>query len=499
MTEQEVSISEYVTFLLANEAFAINMAPVQEIVRVPEIVKVPKAPPSLMGLANLRGKVLPIISLRRVFGLPEIELDESSRAIVIDIGQPMGFVVDKVLSVLTVEDSKIERTSEIGSVVSSDYIDGVIKGISGLSIVMVLNIARLTEKEFKGDSHIKTHHGMASRIESRDEAQAFTEERQFVSFTVNNEEYAIKIEDIKEIVQIPEHITQVPNTKDFVIGIMNLRDKTLPLASLRSLFSMPDAPITEQCRIVVLAMGAASIGIVVDEVREVLSVHESVIEPVPKVLFGDEQADSEISGICRLNNGKRLVSIISVDKLFRHKQLEEALDKMQEGTEQTELQQTDEDEEQVVVFKLNNQDYAVSINDVQEIVRIPDDLTRVPKTPSFVEGVINLRGKVLPVIDLNRRFELPQQERDDHQRIMVFALNGVTVGFIVDAVSEVLKIPKSFISEAPSLSEDQARIFKRLANLQKDRQSRIIQIIEPRELLEAHEINELQSSREQGQ
>jgi purine-binding chemotaxis protein CheW len=159
---------------------------------------------------------------------------------------------------------------------------------------------------------------------------------------------------------------------------MNLRDKTLPLASLRSLFSMPDAPITEQCRIVVLAMGAASIGIVVDEVREVLSVHESVI-------------------------------------------------------------------------------------------------------------------------DLNRRFELPQQERDDHQRIMVFALNGVTVGFIVDAVSEVLKIPKSFISEAPSLSEDQARIFKRLANLQKDRQSRIIQIIEPRELLEAHEINELQSSREQGQ
>lgn len=492
MSELESSINEYVTFLIADEAFAINMAPVQEIVRVPEVVKVPKSPPSLMGLANLRGKVLPIINLRKVFGLKDIELDESSRAIVIDICQPMGFVVDKVLSVINVEGSKIERTTDIGSIVSSEYIDGVMKEVTGLSIVMVLNIKRLIETEFKGDTQVFARQELTSKIDSMQEDEAFTEDRQFVSFAVNKEEYAIAIEDVQEIVQLPEHITQVPNTKDFVVGIMNLRDKTLPLASLRRLFSMPDAELTEQCRIVVLTMGSNSIGIIVDEVREVLSVHESVIEPVPKVLFGDEQADSEISGICRLNNSKRLVSIISVDRLFRHKHLEEAIDKMQDSKEQVELQEADDDEEQVVVFRLNSQDYAVSINDVQEIVRVPEELTRVPKTPSFVEGVINLRGKVLPVIDLNRRFELPEKARDDHQRIMVFALDGVNVGFIVDAVSEVLKIPKSAISGAPGLSAEQARIFSKVANLQKEK--RIIQIIEPQELLGVHELGELQSS-----
>jgi hypothetical protein len=82
--------------------------PVQEIIRVPEVVRVPLAPPTLDGLANLRGKVLPIISLRRIFGFDEQDYDDATRALVIDIGQPLGFVVDRVASVVGVEPGKIE-------------------------------------------------------------------------------------------------------------------------------------------------------------------------------------------------------------------------------------------------------------------------------------------------------------------------------------------------------------------------------------------------------
>jgi purine-binding chemotaxis protein CheW len=91
-------IQQFVTFMAGDEVFAADMAPVQEIIRVPEVVRVPLAPSALEGLANLRGKVLPIISLRRLFGFPEIAHDDSTRALVVDVGQPLGFVVDRAIS-----------------------------------------------------------------------------------------------------------------------------------------------------------------------------------------------------------------------------------------------------------------------------------------------------------------------------------------------------------------------------------------------------------------
>ena len=81
---EESNVQQFVTFYAGGETFAVDMAPVQEIIRVPTVVRVPLVPDTLEGLANLRGKVLPIISLRRVFGFPEQEYNDATRAIVID-------------------------------------------------------------------------------------------------------------------------------------------------------------------------------------------------------------------------------------------------------------------------------------------------------------------------------------------------------------------------------------------------------------------------------
>ncbi|MDI1472379.1 MAG: chemotaxis protein CheW [Thermodesulfovibrio sp.] len=494
MVETEVVANEFVTFLIDREIFAINMAPVQEIIRVPEIVKVPKSPPSLMGLANLRGKVLPIINLRKVFGLEEKTIDESSRVIVIDLGQTLGFLVDNVSSVIDVDETKIETSSEIKSIVKSDFLKGVIKDIAKFKMVMILDIEKVIEKEFSEILQGSSKEYEITSKEQSTEEEILTDERQLVSFTVSDEEYAILIENIQEIVQIPEHITKVPNSEQSIIGIMNLRDKILPLASLRRLFGFPEEQLTEQNRIVVLSMGNLSVGIVVDSVKEVLRVSESIIEPVPSIILKDEK-DFEIAEICRLNEGKRLVSIISVSNLFKHKDIKEALNSLEteKGVEEKkENEEILEDEEQFVVFKLDEQEYAVPIESVQEIVRIPEGLTHVPKTPDFVEGVINLRGNVLPVIDLRKRFDIGKKQMDEHQRIMVFVIDNVSVGFIVDSVNEVLKIPKSVIQKSPELSAEQAKIFTRVANLEK--QGRIIQIIEPKELLNKEELKELEKS-----
>jgi purine-binding chemotaxis protein CheW len=125
---------------------------------------------------------------------------------------------------------------------------------------------------------------------------------------------------------------------------------------------------------------------------------------------------------------------------------------------------------------------------VQEIVRVPEDLTRVPKSAAFMEGVVNLRGTVLPVIDQRRRFALPEVARNDRQRIMVLMIAGVRTGFIVDQVSEVLKIPRATIEPAPALSDEQSRLIRRVANLES--QKRMVLLLDPADLLEAAEIEE---------
>jgi purine-binding chemotaxis protein CheW len=99
---------------------------------------------------------------------------------------------------------------------------------------------------------------------------------------------------------------------------------------------------------------------------------------------------------------------------------------------------------QVVVFTLGVEEYAINISYAQEIIRVPQ-LTKVPSTPEFVEGVFNLRGKVIPVIDLKKRFGLSQSVRSDENRLLVLDLEGMKLGFIVDDVSEVIKIDEDTI------------------------------------------------------
>ena len=103
---------------------------------------------------------------------------------------------------------------------------------------------------------------------------------------------------------------------------------------------------------------------------------------------------------------------------------------------------------QLVTFRIGEEEFGVDILRVQEILRTMA-ITRVPKAPDFVEGVINLRGKVIPIIDLRKRFALEVREHDKHTRIIVIEISNMIVGFVVDAVSEVLRVPADTVEPPP--------------------------------------------------
>lgn len=117
--------------------------------------------------------------------------------------------------------------------------------------------------------------------------------------------------------------------------------------------------------------------------------------------------------------------------------------------------QSDKDLLQLVSFVVGAEEYAIPILAVQEINRMMD-ITRVPQSPAFVEGVINLRGKVIPVVDLRKRFGMPVNEQTGDERIIVVEVQGETesrvIGFTVDKVNRVLRIGSDIVEPAPNMA-----------------------------------------------
>jgi purine-binding chemotaxis protein CheW len=103
---------------------------------------------------------------------------------------------------------------------------------------------------------------------------------------------------------------------------------------------------------------------------------------------------------------------------------------------------------QLVSFRLAQEEYGIEITKVQEIILV-GEITRMPQTPEFIKGLINLRNTVIPIVDLRLRFGLAQEEPTDETRIMVVNVSGKTIGIIVDAVSEVLRISHEQIAPPP--------------------------------------------------
>ncbi len=105
-------------------------------------------------------------------------------------------------------------------------------------------------------------------------------------------------------------------------------------------------------------------------------------------------------------------------------------------------------EEQMVAFKLEREEFAVSIHQVREVLKMTP-VTPLPQSAQFIEGVINLRGEIIPVVDLRKRFEMPAGERNEQTRIIIVEIEDSDVGIIVDSVTEVLRLPSKAMKPPP--------------------------------------------------
>lgn len=142
-------------------------------------------------------------------------------------------------------------------------------------------------------------------------------------------------------------------------------------------------------------------------------------------------------------------------------------------------------DKQYVIFKLDKEEYAIDINNVNEISEYVE-CTKVPNSPSFISGIINYRGSVVPIVNLREKFELPFSEVNENTRIIVFVMKGKQIGILVDDASQVITINDKNIEEAPSIIVDAEEKF--ISGIGKV-ENRMIIILDMENLLNEEEKN----------
>jgi purine-binding chemotaxis protein CheW len=486
----EATSENLLIFQLAGESFALRLTSIAEIIRLPDLVHMPLVPPSLLGLANLRGIVFPVVSLRALLHLPDAKADEQTRVTVLRGGAAVGLVVDRVDRLMALAVDQLEHDDAGAGSLDPALLDGVIKGAEGQSTIKLLNPSRLLSGQFARLGVSTTGATNRSPVAIGGRAATQIQAISLLSFRLGEQEYALPLDRVREIVPLPDHIPALPRPETAVLGVITLRDRLLPLVSLRALLGMAaDDGSGPRGKVVVVSLGDGAVGVVVDATREILRVDPNIIEPAPALLTRGD-GDAEIASICRLEDGKRLVALLSPDRLFRSELVRRILaEQTSAGKIDSQSEASAMADEQFIIFRLGDQDYGIPIAAVGEIARPPDRFTRLPKAPAFIDGVMNLRGSVVPIVDLRRRFDLSMTEHAGSQRILMVAIGAVIAGFLVDSVSEIMKVQIDAIQPAPELSADQMRLISRVINLEAS--GRMVLLVDPAQLLDQVEADVL--------
>lgn len=447
---------------------AMAASGVAEVIGARQMTRVPNGPPGLLGVIHLRGTVLPVLSLRQMLDAAQ-PAGAVERIVVLRHDPPLGLAVEAVEALQAVEHAG--PLPEAGRLLL-EQADG------GTS----LDLSAMLEARFA-----TAFRGAARQAPQRPEAVAGTsaaarQEQSFLAFTLAGQDYALPLESVAEVLALPAAIATLPQTDQVLLGVFILREAVLPALSLRLLLGLPDRPRLGSEQIVVTHVAGQRMALVVDRISAILRVAGDRVGPAPS-LFNKGGGEARIGHVLRQPDGRGLVAILSPaclladDRVARHLVVADQQEDKSMATAASTGAQA-EGRERFLVIRLGNESYGLPISAVDEVVRLPGTLTRLPRAPAYVQGVLNLRGRVIPVIDQRRRFAVPG-EGETRGRIVVLTLGKLQAGFAVDAVTEILEVEPGEILPSPDLSEAGAGQFDRAL----ERDGRVILLIDPAALL----------------
>jgi purine-binding chemotaxis protein CheW len=474
----------FLTFRVDAQLYAFRAQDVAEVIRVPALARIPQAPPALLGVANLRGSVLPISGVRELLGKPAATDVANARAIVLDIGAPIAVVVDAVETLETIESDQIETRKKELSAEGAEKLTGAFPIGRDKTVAKILDIKALLEAAFanRGRAERQARSSQRAAIEASTSG-ATKEAEMLVTFEVAGQEFALPLESVQEILPISASVASVPRAETVVLGMTTVRNTLLPLMSLRALLGFGATHgEDDRKKVIVTNVAGTQVGLVADDARSVLAADVESLDPIPAVLASRTGGESRIRSIYRGDGGRRLISILAPELLFREDIMHRlAADRTDEKAAPSTLESARGAELIFLVFRLGDAEFGLPIDTIVEVAQVPAQITRLPKTPKFLEGVVNLRGDVLPVVDQRRRFDMPKLDRLERRRLVVIRTERHRAGLIVDSVSDVLRTRADDIEPPPDLTDATTRLVRGVINLEEA--NRMVLLLDPTEVL----------------
>ena len=423
------------TVRAAGRSFSLPGGVIAEILRPLPITRVPLARPSLLGVVNRRGQMMPLLSLGVLQGGQGAPASAQTRIVVVEDGAVLGLLVDEVLA--------------FGAAGPGEVVD----------------IGAMVAAEFDGAGRLPSHAIAAAPPKSVAAPQVLAEDLALLTLRLAGQAFAIPLDTVAEITALPPGVTTLPGTDGAMLGMVDHRGLLLPLLSLRVLLALgADGFDPVKARVVVTTLAGRQVGLVVDGVTAIRHVPRHIVAAVPPVLTRGH-AEAKIDAICRLDDGRRLVALLSRDRLLDPDTMTR-LQAQPVSAGPGFRQPGATGLEQFVVVRMGADEYGLPVAAVADVVRHPGSLARVPHAPDFVAGVMNLRGKIVPVLDQRRRFGIAVADpaaASGARRVVILRIGALHAGFVVDAASALIGVRPSEVNDAPILATAGSRIFDRIA------------------------------------
>lgn len=407
------------------DRLALPAGDVAEVLRPRRLSRVPRAPAVFLGVASLRGAVLPVLSLALLRGAerPGAQARPAARVVVMAGDPPFGLAVDAV--------------EGFGDGADLPCVDAAALASRAVGAV--------------GAPRAPSSRGVAAPPAPSAPRPA----RAVLGFAVAGQLFGLDLGDVVGVEPVPVAVA-VPDAGAAVLGVAARRGALLPLVSARALLGRPEAE-AGRGRVVVVRVAGADLGLVVDGLDAILRVPDEAVDPLPAFLARDA-ATARVAAVCRLDGGRRLLSLLAADRLLDDDAMRRAL----AAAPAPAVAEAEPDgaaapgagDERFVVFAAGGEPYALPVASVVEVVRFPDALARVPRAPPFLMGAMSLRGSAVPVIDAALRFGAGVAPAGARRRVLVVDVGGSAVGLTVDAVSDVLSAAPGDLQPAPDLAGD---------------------------------------------
>ncbi len=455
--------SLYGTYFIGEDEFAFHIREMQEVVNYPEKVdRLPLMPDYVEGVFNLRTKIVPLVNLRRILGIPDIESDKSSTYVgIIKIsGQLVGVELDKTGDVLNLQEDEIAKVEKKKG---SSVIAGLANLDGGRRIIRVIAATSILEMD---DMPV-----LSQRIEDHRDADVYGASmgslgtgQTAISFTSDRSEFAIPVEEILEVLEHPK-LEDTHVSYDNCLGILNLRGTLISVIDFRSAMGSESSTDIETGMVLVVIAGDKYCGFLVDNVTDVFDYHESRVIPIPGLK--ENRRKGCLKGVVTIS-GNRNVFLIDAQALCNEDDILESIeastvpDAFDENGTRSSLGRrsasAEKDELKVYITFNLGKTLAAEISEVDEIIAFPTDLMEPPGYDGYIRGMLSLRGSIIPIVDMRRYYGMDDYANITDSSVLIVAYGESRYGLIVDSVEDSVDVYKSQMTVIPKVMNDSSNV-----------------------------------------